>query len=194
MDRNISNNVLVVLIVVAIFVSVAGTWISLGKLTPITGYSGASGTATVTVNDTVDITLSNSPVAFGSQDVSVANDTTDNNPDAFNISNDGSVYVNVSASVTSLWDSQASPTPYYNMSCRNETWLPCDAVHNGTGFNNHTSASNPAGIVASNILVGLPFNLTNNSARVDISISVPIGEASGSKSSTITFTAIKDFS
>ena len=188
--REISNNSLVVLILIAIFISVAGTWISLGKLIPITGYgAGASGTTTATVNDTVDITLSNSPVAFGNQDIGVYNSTSDDNPDAFNISNDGSVYINVTASVTSLWDSQSSPTSYYNISCRNETWWSCDDAHS-----NDSSSSNPADASATVIIPGLPFNLTNNSARVDVSICVPLGEAAGAKSSTITFTASKDFS
>ena len=187
--RYFRNNVLVVLAIFSILISLGGTWLTLGKILPFSGYSGASGETTVLVGETIDITLSNSPVAFGSQDVSVANDTTDNNPDAFNISNDGSVYVNVTIYATDLWSLQTVPTPYFNVSCRNETWWNCDDA-----YSNHTSASNPIGSAASNIIAGLPFNESNNSARVDVSISVPLSEPAGAKSSTLTFTATKAFS
>jgi len=184
------NNVLIVLIIFSILISLGGTWLTLGRLSPIIGYgAGASGTTTVSVGESIDITLYNSTVAFGSMDIGDYNDTTDNSPTYFNISNDGSVYINVTASATDLWGTQSNPSTYFNISCRNETWWSCDDAHS-----NDSSSSNPIGTVASIVIGGLPFNDTNDSVRVDIYVLVPVGEASGAKSSTVTFTASKDFS
>lgn len=186
-EKGISNNALVVLILIAIFISVAGTWISLDKLMPITGYgTSATGTATATVNTTVNLVLYNTTVAFGSVESGEVNSTTDNNPGAFNLSNEGSTYINVTVSATNLWSSRTNPSAFYNVSCRNETFITCEhsKIFNGS-FNMQS--------VATTILSGLPYNATNHSERVDISIAVPFAEPSGAKSSTLTFTGLGAF-
>ena len=88
MARDISNNTLVVLLVVAILVSVLGTWASLGKLTPITGYSAVAGTTTATVNETIDISVTSATVGFGNMQTRQHNDTSDDSPAPFNFTNE----------------------------------------------------------------------------------------------------------
>lgn len=74
---DISNKTLVALLVIAIVVSLAGTWISIGKLKAITGFQSSgtnpSGTVQLTQTAGLEITLWNIVIDFGSGRVNTTN-------------------------------------------------------------------------------------------------------------------------
>ncbi|MBR9706260.1 hypothetical protein GOV14_04445 [Candidatus Pacearchaeota archaeon] len=139
------------------------------------------------VNSVVDINLNVDALAFGSLNRTNSNDTTDDNPAPFNLSNDGNVEVNVTVNFTSLWASVAIPSDYYNYTVRTEGLPSCYfSARNDTWYNANT--------VNEQLLTRLNFTAGYQSgcddALIDISLLVPPSEpGSTSYESTIWFTA-----
>jgi hypothetical protein len=87
---DISNKTLVALLVIAIVVSLAGTWISIGKLKAVTGFGTQTGTTplgnvTITQQTALEITLYYDTLSFGTGRVNTTN---------------GNTYCNISTNLT----------------------------------------------------------------------------------------------
>ena len=194
----ISNNTLIVLITLSIVVSLLGTWVSLTKLRipSITGFPitpSTTGVANVTINSTVSINcnMTNCNVFFRSQNPGDINDTMDNAPPAFNITNDGSVRVNVTVRKSAvLFQGTGGDTDnfYMNATCG------CAAARCCGNYTNITASgwySHWINITTSDVQIVDRLNFTDgsDSVRIEIRIEVPTDEPSGTRSSTLTFTA-----
>lgn len=150
----------------------------------------APGTTTVTVSNDTTITLTVSTVAFGSMSMGEVNDTSDDAPAPFTVRNDGNVAINITVSGTSLWSSQANPTMYYQVKCGNTSeWTGCSMNYNPKNQHNFTNMPTSA----TQIIWNLTYASAVDQAEIDINVSVPIDEAGGPKSSTVTVSSANCF-
>ena len=202
--KEISNNVLAVLVIVAVAITAASTMVlfsSLGGPVTITGLASqpeATGTATVTLASEVAIKLNINTVAFNSLGASESNDTVDLNPWPFVIQNTGSACANISIGATELFDTHcagAQCSEYrYNVS-NNETvtknswrsdiyWVPYAA-----GFGDIDPSVNAT------VIENMSWEDNKDDIRVHIFITDPTGlpsEPRGAKSSTVYFEAVAE--
>ncbi|MCD4759936.1 hypothetical protein K8R33_03540, partial [archaeon] len=108
----VSNNSLIVLLVLAMIISIGGTWISvsyIGELNQLTGFATdtTEGTTTLTVSSVTSCTAIDTTIAFGDLARTISNDS-QIAEDYITIQNDGNNYVNISAHATGeLWDDVA---------------------------------------------------------------------------------------
>ena len=110
---DISNNLLAVLVIIAVAVSISGTMTTMsliGGSVPITGFAQttATGTAQVELESVASIELVVNAVDFGTIESTpdTTNDTTDFSPHPFVVKNNGSVVINISTAEDSgdaLW-------------------------------------------------------------------------------------------
>ena len=174
------------------FIGLAVSFNFLGPLS-ITGY--VTGTANVTVGQTVDITLRIITLDFSSISIKQTNDTIDFNPPPFVLENSGNVQVNVTIGATDLWTGTGAQNPsvfYTYNTTRNETLaVPSEAydfnttgaVSNGTFTPMWTTGG------ASKVVNRLNFTDVSDAINVQINITASNDEPQGSKTSTVTFTA-----
>ncbi len=197
------NKTIALILLLAAIASIAGFWVLQGK-TQFTGLvANPTGTVTAFVAATTDIALQQSTVNFGN--VGVGKTFTSgtsfgacgeplgnySNASRFLIRNDGSVFVNITISATALFNSTSGNNSNYRF---NSGCLP----------NNATAAACPNGNLcgdytlpwydmplSSSTYVVCGVNHTDNYdyAIVGIQITVPQGEAAGTRTSTVTFTA-----
>lgn len=200
MEKEVSNNTLLFLAIIAIGISIFSIYSSLQDQT----FTGAAvGHANVTISESTTITLSPSSINFTDTALGIAKDS-GNNADVFdcaadnvcgiNITNDGSVYINVSLETTQ--DLFTSPGQDANsFRCRvnghsNTTSTFYESVDWPTTYFSPTDCRDSIGAI-NNFIAGLNFTDGFDNAYVDINISVPNDEESGSKVSIISFTATK---
>ncbi len=139
---------------------------------------------TVTLNSpSISISLSNSPVSFGSMSIGQSDDTTDNSPLPFVIQNDGNADVNVTIEATDLWSTSANPTSNYQFRCGNTGEASC-ASGSVTSFTNIPASGNPTLAIAY-----LAYTDASDTNEAEIRIVAPSSEPPGPKSSTVTFIA-----
>ena len=185
------ENTLMVLLVLAIFISAAGTIILLNKSEPIvTG--GVTGVARVNITPAVAISLPVNVVDFGVQFQGDINDTVNNLPPPLTIQNDGSVKVNVSISYASGSPSLFSGTGSgfntdtfqfkFDIGLEGTTF---DVAASTTTFTNITAFGSPV----ADALAKLNFSDSSDLAEIDLRIAVPTDESSGEKNATIEFIA-----
>jgi len=215
---NISNNLLAVMVIVAIVSSVGSTAMMFALFQPqaqpqqITGMTQntAQGQATVSLYAEANLQLLVSSVDFGNITIGSYKDTmnwTAAHP--FVLENNGSIAINISTALSSidrLWDNSYLCTG---------TWANCiqfnvsrnySAMTNGTGghvyiynatpFRPFDNVSQSESLTAAAVVTNpanLVYNLTAtvnlNRVNVNLNITVPTGEPSGSKSATIYFKA-----
>ncbi len=187
----VSNNVLAVLVVIAIVISLAGiatTLNLLGQVPVLTG--GVTGVTQATVAAAITISLPVNTVNFGTMNVGDTDNTTDLSPYPFVVRNDGSVDVNVTVNATQLWSgtgATGTSTYYQFLSAENET---------GSVFNSSidlvTDWTNmPIASPAVKLVDRLKFTDANDEVRAHIKVTVPLDEPAGAKSSTVTFTSVQ---
>jgi len=188
----VSNNTLITIILLALAITLISTWTLFSKLgVPVSGLvSNPTGTVSASVQSTVDIFLHDSLVSFGAVQVGVTYDGSRSgnwsNASAFLLRNDGSVRVNVTIVATSLWTSTSGNNSNYQFNTTNatsntslkETCYIAQSTWTTVPLNSPTYA-----------MCQLNFSDTNDYANVSIRITVPTGEAAGTKTSTVTFTA-----
>ncbi|HLC74130.1 MAG TPA: hypothetical protein VJH20_05855 [Candidatus Nanoarchaeia archaeon] len=183
--KQVSNNFLVVLILASILFSVVGTWISLSKLSPLTGLVSSPGLVNVTVNRSLAFTLTPTSVNFTGLGNNDADNTTDLTPKPFNLTNDGNVLINISIAVTSLWLTAGSPTALFQCRCGNTT---VDGNCSQVVFPSIINFTN----CPTSATVFIPFldwADGNDTNYLHVNVTVPSGEPGGFRESTITFTA-----
>ena len=112
MTKQVSNNTLLILITATIMVSIIGTWVTITRITPITG--AVTGTTNVSINATSGISLITSLVNFTEATPGESRSTyraSDIKSGPFNISNDGTVFVNITMSATAIFTSPSFTMP-----------------------------------------------------------------------------------
>ena len=194
MDRKaeLSTNALAALLVVAILVSVGGTFVSLSKLraesiSAITGAAtSGTGTTTATITNVTAITIHQSPVAFGSIAAGDQDDTTDSTPVPFQVNNSGNVPLNITVNASVLFTSPGVNRSSYRFSCGADEGPNCPTGSSTSATDMPTA--NDTGLNRTAIF-DFPSANNNDSREVEIYISVPGDEAGGAKTSTITFQA-----
>ncbi|MEK6974513.1 MAG: hypothetical protein AABW41_04740 [Nanoarchaeota archaeon] len=215
--RDISNNVLVVLIAVTIFISIVGTWISISKLSPLTGFAATTttlyGQVNVSINCTAGIGFARGNVNFTSAMPGDARTTLTaadlDNSGPFNITNDGTGLINVSIAAANIWSSTQGGVP--------SKFFSYNVTHINAGagiYKGNCSLSYPTGLFCaqsgagpnatcglwrmfqssadSGAICRLNFTDGSDSVLVHVNITVPNDEPSGKKNATITFTASAD--
>jgi len=211
----ISNKALLILALLAILISLAGTWISLNKLQvlTVTGRAPApvtSGTAQLNVQAQAVINVSQPSIDWGNVAVPQGNDscyveseagshncatctgTPCSTPNSgFTFHNIGNVNINVSVAAGKTAASFLGGTlgggPRYTWKSRNQTAIG-GYVINITNTYHNTSTS--AVLAYFNMT---PTNSTgqNESAYLDLNLTIPRDTPKGAKTDTITFTAVE---
>ena len=200
MIKQISNNTLLVLISATILVSIIGTWVTITKITPITG--AVTGTTNVTVNTTTGISLATALVNFTESTPGESRrtySTTDIRSGPFNITNDGTVLVNITMSATSPFTSSSFTMPnfryLYNVSIlsdyQNRAFFNCTVGVNSTACCNGYDYAGYRYVKSTTEFAICNLNFTDgkDSVLVHINITIPSDEAAGVKTSVVTFLA-----
>jgi len=188
----VSNNTLITIILLALAITLISTWTLFSKLgVPVSGLvSNPTGTVSASVQSTVDIFLQDSLVSFGAVQVGVTYDGSRSgnwsNASAFLLRNDGSVRVNITISATSLWTSTSGNQTNYQFNTTNAT---SNTSLKETCYTAQSTWTTVPMTSATYAMCQLNFSDTNDYANVSIRITVPTGEAAGTKTSTVTFTA-----
>ncbi len=186
-------NTLSVLIIAALAVSISATALSIGRVSSIDLITGMatstpSGKANVTVPSKTYISLPIDMVNFGELDVGLSNDTTDDSPLPFTLRNDGTVNVNVTIGATDLFTGTGggNPSTYYQY--KSEEYEVGSVINTTTDlittFINMPTTGSPEMVVSR-----LRFPNAYDSIKVHLNVTVPLDEAAGEKTSTVTFTA-----
>ena len=115
-----------------------------------------------------------------------SDDTTDEDPQALVLQNDGNAYLNISINFTSLWTSITMPNETFKFKVRNVS----DAC-----FVNQTSTTFWTNVPLTTNAIIDSLNFTGdyqtgcNNASIDLYVEVPVNEEPGNRSSLITFTS-----
>ena len=191
----ITNNTLITIVLLALAITLLSTWALFTRLggIQVTGLTSApTGTVSASVAATTDIFLKNNTVDFGTVSVGNTFDTSVNysNASQFLLRNDGSVRVNVTiTATTALWASTSGNNSNYRLNFSNATGNTSMTQNCGdTNVSQNTWYTMPL-TSSQKFLCGFNFTDNNDFARIDIQITVPTGEASGAKTSSVTFTA-----
>ncbi|HLC56592.1 MAG TPA: hypothetical protein VJJ23_05125 [Candidatus Nanoarchaeia archaeon] len=208
-DNLISNNVLAVLLAITIIFSITGTLISLSRMEALTGAAAAVGTVNVTVNESAGISLSQSAVNFTTSDPGVNRITTtglDIQAGPFNLTNDGTVLVNVTIGSTALFSVASAntlPNRFYSYNITHI--LTGDGIYIGNcsyGMrgNNLICGNNAscgawramvATAAAETAICRLNFTDGSDSVLIQVNITVPSDEPAGTRNANVTFTSSK---
>jgi hypothetical protein len=185
----ISNEVLAVLVIAAMAISLAGTFTTLTLVTEpemITGFAAQQGLTNVSIGRYGDVVLNVSLVNFGTIQAGQTNTTTDFVPHPFVLENNGTVFVNVTVAATSLWDDQEPDlgTSNYRVNAtQNESGTLSATDGYAAPFTNMDDSP------AIDLIDCMNYSDNTDLMTVHIEITVPSGEQSGYKESTVTFTA-----
>jgi hypothetical protein len=143
-------------------------------------------TRTIFIDSQVVLTLINDTTNFGTMLPNDKNDTTDDSPNPLLLENDGNCYVNVNlSSFGLLWESLPGqgPSNYY--------LYKVDRFNEWDSFNYGQSQTSWAQAPITNftsVVSQLNYAAGNNRSEIDINVTVPGDEPSGSKSSLLSFT------
>ena len=141
----------------------------------------------VTINSDITITLQNDNINFTTLTSGDENDTLDNSPRPFNLTNDGNSFVNISINATDdLWTTQANPSQFFQFRSNEtgETGSFNVALSNTTIWRNIPPIT---GLTAAIAL--LNYSNSNDSAEIEIRIQAPLDEPPGAKSAIINLLA-----
>jgi len=178
----------VILISLSIIFSVISTWITLTRISPLTGFLGASqGIVNVTVNGTLSFTINPQSVNFSRLNPNDNDNTTDLNPLPFNVTNDGNSLLNISLSSAQLFQSAALGTFYFQVGCGNTT------VEGNCSSRSNTTAPSQFTNVLSNSFVVIPyldFEDSNDTNYIHVNVGIPAGEPAGLREAILTFTGV----
>lgn len=185
------DNSVLVLLVLAIVVSAAGTILLLSKTEP-SAIGAVTGVARVNITSAVAIVLPVSVADFGNKFQGDADNTTDDVPPPLTIRNDGSVRVNVSVSraagASVLFSGTGSGDNTQTFQFKFDTGgegTTFDFANSVTSFRNVTGSGSPVG----DALAKLNFSDSSDEAEIDLLIRVPTDEPSGQKNTTLEFIA-----
>ncbi len=213
----ISNKTLLVLALVAIIISLGGTWLSLSKL-QLSGLTGrsptpvTSGTAQLNIQAQAIVNVTQPTINWGNVAVSQGNETCIINSETgtsdrcstcsgtpctvansgFTYHNIGNVCINVSVaagkSAASFIGGTVGGGPLYTWKSRNQTIIGGYAVNIKDAYAATALTATLAyyNMSPTNYSVG-----QNESAFLDLNITIPRDAPKGAKTDTITFTAVE---
>jgi len=187
MMLNINNKMLLILALIATVLIFAGVIINLSTIKNLQ-VEGAvvhieRATVNISIVPTVSISLVKSEINFSAASPGKTRNSENASqvePDGgFNITNDGSTEVNIS--FTSNTEIFTGTTDAESFQCRVESDF------DGNSQNTYTDCRASVGKIEA-FIAALTF-ATGNSAEVHVNLTIPIDELSGTKNSSITFTA-----
>ena len=129
------------------------------------------------------ISLPTANISFGQLSINQQADTVDNNPPPLVIQNDGNCYIDINITAAYLWQSNQSPSRYFQYRIDNTTETN---AFNWTGSATTWTYFNSS--VNYTSIKQLNYSDSSDSAQVELNITVPPNEATGKKNSTILFT------
>lgn len=196
--KEVPGGVLVALAVIAIAVSLIGITTMIGKPMQILG--AAVGTVNVTINESVGVSLVTDSINFTTSGINDVKDTTTATdiqscsaaPCGFNISNDGSVNLNISIDVTSNMFT-GSGVNASSFMC-NATNFDADSnvsIQGWTGdctYAEWIDCRDGQTVESGNCFADINFSDGSDVVYLEIQIAVPDAEPSGDKQASITFT------
>lgn len=174
-----------IVLLISIF-SLSG--IELGDLqAPITGFvTQQDGFVNASVAAITSLTMIDNFINIGSLSAGETNDSVVRQ-DYFNISNDGSVHINITAHGTSSpFVSPCTALPNYCIAIR------CNTTLGGGSCNASTNYMRLPGTVATNLTLAKNVVLGTGSVIADVNITIPSSETGGTKTFGVTFTAVKN--
>jgi hypothetical protein len=196
---NQSNKNLITFVLFALAVTLLGMWVLYGKIQATGLTASPTGTVQATIYSTADITLVSYLVNFANVSIGYTyrtNGGTSNNSgaNAFLLRNDGSTTVNITFyASTALFTTQSGNSSYYRFNATNATGnTTANQVCQGDSPNQNTWYNLPvggSGTVATKAICNMNYVLNNNYMNISIEITVPSGESSGAKTSSVMFTA-----
>jgi hypothetical protein len=208
---DIDNKTLLVFLVAAVVISLAGTIVSLNKLgrlsTVTTGYASGTGTASINVSTTTSVRFAISTIDFGTGGVNTTggynnctmtiNDSSaitrvgcsgfnsvNTAGDTFVIENDGNTDVNLTFNCStneSAFIGGTASIRSFQYAVSNNESSSCKGTLSATGWTN-VPITNP------NICTNLTYVDTTDTIRVGIRIVVPYDSIQGERSATFTAT------
>jgi len=179
-----SNNVLAILLVFAIFLSVLSTFTGISKLGGITGFATNTSEVNLTVAATTDFSLPMRAIDMGTLSIGQSNATkATGNPYPWLVQNDGSVFINITVNSGQLFATQAAASNYYMFNCTaNETTC-------GTGSATTNTQMPISSAVAA---IGLlNYSDATDEVALYVGVTVPPGESSGTKGAVVTLTSVQ---
>ena len=190
----ISNNTLVTIVLFALAITLLGTWVLYGKIQATGLTASPTGTVQASVYQTVDIFLANNLVNFANVSIGYTYQTnggTGNNSgaSAFLLRNDGSTFVNVSLVAAALFATQSGNSSYYRFNVTNATGNTSANASCLGGSPSQNTWYNMSIGSATKAICNMNYALNNNYMNISIEITVPSGEGSGAKTSSVMFTA-----
>ncbi len=188
MADSVSNRTMIALGLLSLVIALLGVWMLYGKVETSGLASNPTGTVNAVIPSAADIFLVNSTVNFGNVGVGFTFVTNGNysNASQFLLRNDGSVNLNVTISATALFNSTSGNNSNYRFNVTNASGNTSMKEVCMTAQNTWTTIPLSSSAYA---LCNLNFTDGNDHARVDIEVTIPLGEAAGAKTSTVTFTA-----
>ncbi|QQG38601.1 MAG: hypothetical protein HYS32_03265 [Candidatus Woesearchaeota archaeon] len=147
-------------------------------------YGSFSEIFTFNITSVTTITLTTDLVAFGNLTIDENNNTEDNSPLPFTIRNDGNVRLNITIYATDLFTSSTNPTSKYQFKINESTEGVCWASGTQTSWTNF-----PNNITSSIAIAYFNYTDINDTAQIEVNITVPSSEQTGDKNSIITYIA-----
>lgn len=141
-------------------------------------YSSWTTERRVNIQSYIATSMPTQNVSFGEMNLSQSRNTTIDNPSPLVIKNDGNSFINITINSTSLWEAQISPTAYYQFKIDNLTGSSAfDPIGSTISWTNVPTTPTMA-------IVRLNWTI-NDSAEIDILVTVPPAEPPGDKESSI---------
>ena len=142
-----------------------------------------------TVESYIAISIVNGTfVEFGEVERGTSDDTTDDEPGAVVVQNDGNSFLNVSINATSLFSSVSMPDSSYQAKIGVATYEGVEETRSFDSGLSNTDWFNVPGIT-SLVIALLDYDNSSDIARTDILIDVPLDELAGQKESIMWFSA-----
>ena len=145
------------------------------------GYGDFSDTGNFTVQSYLSFNLLTSTIDFGNVETLDVLDTTDNNPLPFKGENTGNINQNITLNASKIFLLANFPSSNYMFKIRENESDSFNSSSSKTTWQNFTNISSGVHVVNLNWL-----NIKDD-FLVDLNLSVPEGEPTGSKQSVITF-------
>ena len=138
---------------------------------------------TIKINALIGTSLFVTNVSFGNLTIHDIENTTDDSPNPFILQNDGNCLLNISIDATSLFESAAHPSSYYQFKVDNYT------LENGSfmwDYSLYSWTDIPS--ATTHAITELNNTDDTDTVEVDIKLTVPPEEPGGYRDSTVTFT------
>jgi hypothetical protein len=149
-----------------------------------------SETLNASLSSVVSLSISQSELYFGTMNPGDTDNTSNDDPVPFNLTNDGNCMNDVNITATSLWTTAASPTDYYRFKADNTSSI---ATNLNVNWSNSTTGWSQMPTASTKFLDYFNWSnatVTADTIEFDVAVEVPMDESSGNKSSTITITGM----